>query len=279
MPYENEIASRIREIRRQKGLSVVEFAVAIGEKAHRITDIEREKQRAPMDVLKKIAEYFQVNPLWLFDGIGPIFKTEGEEAFAKNMDILEQATQAVTSLPISEAQKSWVRDILFAVNSGKSDFVKQLLDMPAPIPLEKIGEEDGFIMVPRYDVRASAGSGALIQSELIVDYLAFRQEWVSKMGLIRQQLALIEVHGDSMEPSLFNNDLVLIDLRTAELSADGIYVIQHGGHLLVKRIQSKLDGTIIVMSDNLKYQPQVLTSEESKNLIVVGRVVWFGRAM
>lgn len=137
----------------------------------------------------------------------------------------------------------------------------------------------GFIMVPRYDVQASAGGGAVIHSELIVDYLAFRLEWVSRMGLNQQQLALIEVHGDSMEPALYNNDLILIDLRASELSVNGIYAIQHRGHLLVKRVQVKLDGTVIIKSDNPAYEPEVLGPDEADSLVVVGRVVWFGRQM
>lgn len=136
-----------------------------------------------------------------------------------------------------------------------------------------------FIMVPRYDVRASAGGGAVIHSELIVDHLAFRLEWVSRMGLNQQKLALIEVHGDSMEPALYNSDLILIDLRACELTVNGIYAIQHRGHLLVKRVQVKLDGTVIIKSDNPAYEPEVLGPDEADSLVVVGRVVWFGRQM
>lgn len=144
---------------------------------------------------------------------------------------------------------------------------------PSPtLPIE-------FVMVPRYDVQASAGDGAVIHSELIVDYLAFRQEWVSRMGLHQQKLALIEVHGDSMEPALHNSDLILIDLRASELTVNGIYTIQHRGHLLVKRIQVKLDGTVIIKSDNPAYEPEVLGPNEAEDLVVVGRVVWFGRGM
>lgn len=142
-----------------------------------------------------------------------------------------------------------------------------------------VTKDDSFVMVPRYDVKASAGGGVLIHSELIVDYLAFRHEWVSKMGLSRTQLALIEVHGDSMEPALNNQDLILVDLRTSELSVNDIYVIQHRGHLLVKRIQILLDGSVKVISDNPKYETEQMTAEEAQALTVLGRVVWFGRGM
>lgn len=135
-----------------------------------------------------------------------------------------------------------------------------------------------FVMVPRYDVQASAGNGTLIQSELIVDHLAFREDWILRMGLSSKKLALIMVDGDSMEPTLHNGDLVLIDLRTDGYLLNGIYAIQYKGYLLIKRIQSKLDGSIVIRSDNSMYESEILTDNE-ESFIVVGRVVWFGRTM
>ena len=177
----------------------------------------------------------------------------------------------VTGAPLSTLLACLLSDI------QSDDAQKIVQSLKAPMP-SKVGGED-FVMVPRYDVQASAGAGVVIHSELIVDYLAFRQEWVSRMGLHRQKLALIEVHGDSMEPALHNSDLILIDLRASELTVNGIYTIQHRGHLLVKRIQVKLDGTVIIKSDNPAYEPEVLGPNEAEDLVVVGRVVWFGRGM
>jgi phage repressor protein C with HTH and peptisase S24 domain len=151
---------------------------------------------------------------------------------------------------------------------------------------KRIGEQhigvmpaNDMVYIPRYDVRASAGGGELIGAEMVVDHMAFKQEWLNKMRLQRDQLALIEVHGDSMEPALKNTDIILIDLRANQLSANAIYVIQHNGHLLVKRLQAKLDGTVVIKSDNHHYDPEFLTAEEAASLTVVGRVVWYGRGM
>ncbi len=72
---------------------------------------------------------------------------------------------------------------------------------------------DEYVRVPRYEVAASAGGGAFIESEQIVDYLTFRAEWVrNALGVALNQLALINVIGDSMEPSLSEGDVVLLDL-------------------------------------------------------------------
>jgi phage repressor protein C with HTH and peptisase S24 domain len=136
-----------------------------------------------------------------------------------------------------------------------------------------------MVYIPRYDVRASAGGGQLIGEEMIVDHMAFKQEWLNKMRLQRDQLALIEVHGDSMEPVLQNNDLILIDLRFNRLKENDIYAFQYKGHLRVKRLQVKLDGTVIIKSDNPHYEIEYLTAEEAESLHLIGRVAWYGRGM
>ena len=72
-----------------------------------------------------------------------------------------------------------------------------------------------YVHIPRFEVAASAGGGAMVHSEQIVDYLSFRADWVrSALGVSVGDLALISVIGDSMEPSLSEGDVVLLDMTT-----------------------------------------------------------------
>lgn len=150
------------------------------------------------------------------------------------------------------------------------------------VPKEGANGDDlpglGYIQVPRYDIAASAGGGAVVHSEQVVDYLAFRPEWVQdSLRVDPRNLALIRVVGDSMEPTMFPDDLVLVDTSQRALAANAIYVLQFMGELLVKRIQSHLDGTVSIISDNTLYAPETVRGENLNSLNVVGRVVWYGR--
>lgn len=137
-----------------------------------------------------------------------------------------------------------------------------------------------FVQVPRYEVKASAGGGTVIHSEQIVDYLSFKSEWVrNSLGVSVQDLALINVKGDSMEPSLSNEDLILVDMRTRGVEDNAVYVLQFNGTLLVKRLQRRFDGSVVIMSDNPRYSSETLTGEAVELLKVIGRVVWCGRRM
>lgn len=139
---------------------------------------------------------------------------------------------------------------------------------------------EDFVTVPRYDVQGSCGAGAVIHSEQIVDYLAFRADWVhTALGVSEQALALISVKGDSMEPTLSNGDLILLDTSRGAVEDNAVYALQHNGTLLVKRVQRRMDGTVVVKSDNARYEPETLTADQAGALKVVGRVVWSGRRM
>ncbi len=137
-----------------------------------------------------------------------------------------------------------------------------------------------FLMVPRYDVHGSAGNGSLVHSEQVVDYLAFRADWVrNALGVAHKDLVLISVKGDSMEPTLSNGDLILVDISEQRVEDSAIYVLKNLDRLLVKRLQHKLDGTVVVKCDNQRYDSETYEAGAASALMVVGRVVWAGRKL
>lgn len=138
-------------------------------------------------------------------------------------------------------------------------------------------QDAGFVLVPRHDVAASAGNGAIIHDESIVDHLAFKREWLTQvMGCAPDRVCVIQVRGDSMTPTINDADLLLLDMRADAQRYEGVYVIQLQGSLLVKRLRFKVNGTVDVISDNPRYATETLTNKESNQLTVLGRVVWHG---
>lgn len=166
----------------------------------------------------------------------------------------------------------------FAKEKGVSEEIPQLKVHPSEPLVKPLPTMNDFVFVPRYDVRGSAGHGSIIHSEQIVDHLAFRADWVKNtLGVTKKDLVLISVKGDSMEPTIGNEDLILVNIQEDRIEENAIYVLQHDGVLLVKRIQRKMDGSLIIKSDNPLYEQEVLDPSKAEALRVLGRVVWFGR--
>lgn len=140
------------------------------------------------------------------------------------------------------------------------------------------GLEPGFVMIPRYDVEASAGPGMFADAENVIDYMAFQRKWVRQaLRADPDHLVLITAAGDSMEPVIRSGDLLLIDTSIDHFRDDAIYVIAMAGNLVVKRIQRFFTGGVSVKSDNPAYVEQTIGAGELDQVHVAGRVRWIGR--
>lgn len=129
-----------------------------------------------------------------------------------------------------------------------------------------------WIEVPRLDIGASAGPGAIPHLETPFDTFRFSRRWLAEQGLEGAQLSAITVEGDSMEPLLRDGDEILVD-RSPRPFRDGVHVVRLGDTLMVKRVASAGQGRIALLSQNLAYPPVEVRAEEVE---IIGRVVWKG---
>ena len=92
-------------------------------------------------------------------------------------------------------------------------------------------------------------------------------------------LALLPAFGDSMEGTFNDGDLLWVDRGIAEVKMDAVYVLALQDELYVKRLQRRPDGTILMISDNKKYEPYLIKNGEKEKFRVLGRVVYAWRGV
>jgi hypothetical protein len=137
-----------------------------------------------------------------------------------------------------------------------------------------------YAMVPGLSVRASAGAGALVApDEPLADVVAFRKDWLSRLGINPRFARAIFARGDSMEPTINDGDLLLVDESIQHIVDHGIYVVVYQGMVIVKRVQLRRDGTLVLKSDNPRYEAEEVPKAEIDQIQVAGRVRWFGRTI
>ncbi len=143
------------------------------------------------------------------------------------------------------------------------------LDIISDIP-------DDFVLMPVYDTQPPAGHANPEESGPQTGHLAFRRHWLRAKGLNVKDLAIITAQGDSMEPTISNGDIMLVDTSIDKIIDDALYIVQIDHHLIVKRIQQVPDGTLIIISDNSKYKEQIIGPEQAKGIKIAGQVKWYG---
>ena len=162
--------------------------------------------------------------------------------------------------------------------------VVEALESFAASGVDVVQTDDPILRVPIYDLSAAGGMGNAPSQEDVIGHYPYRAEDLRRMTRSNiRHLAVIDVRGDSMEPTLRNLDRILIDMSVRDVVEDSIYVIQYRGHLLVKRCQRNLrNGAVIISSDNPTYQAFEIAEEElelTDELAVVGRAIWIARAL
>lgn len=147
-------------------------------------------------------------------------------------------------------------------------------------PPHRTGPIVELALVPILDVEASAGHGTLATLESKSAQFGFDERWLRRLTSSKSSnLSIIGVYGDSMEPTLHDGDEVMVDLADGQTRLrDGIYVLRMDDMLSVKRIAIEPQGKrVSVLSDNAAYPSW--SGLEKRSLNIVGRVLWFGRAL
>ena len=139
----------------------------------------------------------------------------------------------------------------------------------------------GYTAVPEIDVRAAAGPGAWNEEPERT-----KETWLLADPLIRhefrarpQDLRMITVDGDSMEPLFSSGDRLLIDVSRQVPVPPGIFVIWDGMGLVTKRIEHVPHSEpprVVIKSVNPAYDSYERLAEEIR---VVGRAVWVSRRL
>ncbi len=162
------------------------------------------------------------------------------------------------------------------VESKKVSYDWLLMGRENPIEEEKKESYNflkSFYSITKLSIHASAGVG--IENfhieeigQVLLDKELFRYNVNPK------SLKVIQVKGDSMQPTIMDDAHVVIDESQRE-QVDAIYAICLGGQVMVKRLQfNHLNGTVAIRSDNPNYEEQIYNPKESQvPLKILGKKV------
>lgn len=151
-------------------------------------------------------------------------------------------------------------------------------EAPHAVHNEEESIHDEYAFIPGYNIQVSAGHGTLAGSEEVSRKLAFRRKWLKFKGLNEKDLVVVFAKGDSMEPTISDNNTIMVDTSDKSPQDGRMYVIRVDGHLVVKRTSLVPGQGVLLISDNKDYPPHLVKFDSSNpDLAVVGRVVWVGK--
>jgi len=126
---------------------------------------------------------------------------------------------------------------------------------------------------PEYSVTASMGNGTENGHEEIIGHWPLPAPYLRDLGVSLGSAFVIEATGDSMGATIAHGDRVLVDRAKNHVAGEGVYVVRIGQGLLVKRLQLRADGSLVLISDNPTYPPETITPEDAVEFKIIGRVM------
>ncbi|WP_240885691.1 S24 family peptidase [Sphingomonas sp. SFZ2018-12] len=146
----------------------------------------------------------------------------------------------------------------------------------APSALAALADKLDLEMVPELEIGFSMGAGSVFESYVQQGIVPFSRNWLRGMAKgALSELFVARGEGDSMQPTILDGDLVLIDTAQRDVrQQDRIWAVSYGDLGMIKRVRRLPEGSYRLMSDN----PAVSAIDaDDDEMHVVGRVVWIGR--
>jgi phage repressor protein C with HTH and peptisase S24 domain len=226
------IGERIKQARKAAKMSQEVLAKRTGLSQSTLSDLETGKS-AGTTYVATLAASLGVSALWLETGKGQM--APGAFERLPLLGVLAEEFKRVHAADQDDPTMTQIRRVKIKVQAGITGFQVE--------PEHYDGETQG---VPT--------------------------KWMLKEGLSKDALVSTTVRGESMEPALYDGDVIVVNTRDTQLVSGAVYVINYEGEAVVKRMLRDAGQWWLTSdnSDQRKYHRQLCKGAEC---IVIGRVV------
>lgn len=134
--------------------------------------------------------------------------------------------------------------------------------------------DQAFIQIPMVMLRLSAGvTGFQTEPDHSDATIGMRRSWIERTGFKPGNLIAIHVKGDSMEPSLYEGDIVILNTADTQPIDGQVFAVNYEGEAVVKRL-SRDAGDWWLTSDNPDQRKHPRKVCRGDACLIIGRVVY-----
>ena len=143
-------------------------------------------------------------------------------------------------------------------------------------PAARAAAADDGDFVGVSELASAAGDGADVYDERITGRIKFLRSWLGRHGLVARNCRIIQVSGESMEPTLVDGCSILVNHSVRRRHVGHIYVVRTEDGLVVKRAGRDEAGVWQLVSDNPNKHVWP-TRPWPPGAAIVGEVKWAAR--
>lgn len=130
------------------------------------------------------------------------------------------------------------------------------------------------ITIEHIHINPSCGAGTVVLTEADVTPVKIGREIIKNIWNSKpENLKIFKACGDSMQETITDNDLLLIDVSKTDFRNGGIFLLTINNDWYIKRLRLRITGELDIISDNKSYPIETLTPETTHEIKIIGRVI------
>ncbi len=213
----------------------------------------------------------RINQVQLAERIGKAAPSVNNWVTGKTQSL--KADTAIAAAQVMGVSVDWLANGKGQMLTNSDEIRESLAEYQVAPALHKI---------PLYSSRAAMGTGFDLQDHVdVVKMIGVSLEGLRKQARFTKpnNLAFITGFGDSMRPTYEDGDVLLIDRGVNNCDVDGIYAFTWNQKFFIKTLQRRANDRILIISDNKKYEPELLP--DGDELMIEGRIIlaWNARRL
>lgn len=157
-----------------------------------------------------------------------------------------------------------------------SDFTDEEIEkIEAHYGVSLRGGDNHSLEIEYVNIHPSCGHGTTLLSDAEVTPVRIGKELIKDVWKIEnpQNLICIKASGDSMQPLIYDDDILLVNTARTDFHNGGIFLLTINNDWYVKRLRLRVTGELDIISENSKYPIETLQPNTSIEIQVKGRVL------
>lgn len=147
--------------------------------------------------------------------------------------------------------------------------------------IKDITSRNEFSFIERYHSISEIPGRYPVLIQAHKEWVVLRKNYVtSQMNVNPDGLIFDYVRTDNMEPLIKKGDMIIIDSSQKEVREEGIYYVNIRDTMTIRRVQVISGNKVKLSNDNAAYSDSIIVDKDrSRTAQIIGKVVWFGRAI
>ena len=136
-------------------------------------------------------------------------------------------------------------------------------------------ESKEYITLEHIHISPSCGAGTTVINLPEVTPITLGKKMIESVLHVSNpmNLKVFTASGDSMEDTIDDGNLLLVDTGRTDFNNGGIFIITINNEWFVKRLRRKLNGQLDIISDNPAYPVESYMPDDNIEIVVKGRVI------